>query len=92
VARQFKGVQKEFGVDISIEDDGTVQIAGPDAESANSAATRIKLMTTQPTVGETYDGVVTKLMDFGALVEILPGKSGLMHISEIDLKKSTKSK
>lgn len=85
--KTIQGMQKEFGVDISIEDDGTVQIAGPDGESANSAATRIRLMTTQPVVGEVYDGVVTKLMEFGALVEILPGKSGLMHISEIDMKK-----
>jgi polyribonucleotide nucleotidyltransferase len=80
-------MQKEFGVDNSIEDDGTIQIAGPDAESANKALTRIRLMTTQPVVGEIYDGVVTKLMEFGALVEILPGKSGLVHISEIDMKK-----
>lgn len=85
--KTIQGMQKEFGVDISIEDDGTVQIAGPDGESANAAATRIRLMTTMPVVGETYDGVVTKLMEFGALVEILPGKSGLMHISEIDMKK-----
>ncbi|KAA0265294.1 MAG: S1 RNA-binding domain-containing protein, partial [Chlorobiota bacterium] len=85
--KTIQGMQKEFGVDISIEDDGTVQIAGPDGESANGAATRIRLMTTMPVVGEVYDGVVTKLMEFGALVEILPGKSGLMHISEIDMKK-----
>ncbi len=85
--KTIQGMQKEFGVDISIEDDGTIQIAGPDAESANKALTRIRLMTTQPVVGEIYDGVVTKLMEFGALVEILPGKSGLVHISEIDLKK-----
>jgi polyribonucleotide nucleotidyltransferase len=74
--KTIQGMQKEFGVDISIEDDGTIQIAGPDAESANKALTRIRLMTTQPVVGEIYDGVVTKLMEFGALVEILPGKSG----------------
>ncbi len=85
--KTIQGMQKEFGVDISIEDDGTVQIAGPDGDSANAAATRIRLMTTLPVVGEVYDGVVTKLMEFGALVEILPGKSGLMHISEIDMKK-----
>lgn len=85
--KTIQGMQKEFGVDISIDDDGTIQIAGPNAESANGAATRIRLMTTQPVVGEVYDGVVTKLMEFGALVEILPGKSGLVHISEIDMKK-----
>jgi polyribonucleotide nucleotidyltransferase len=86
----IQGMQKEFGVEISIEDDGTIQIAGPDAHSAHSCAARIRLMVTQPTVGEVYDGVVTKLMEFGALVEILPGKSGLVHISEIDLKKVQK--
>ena len=62
----------------------------PDRESAARCKEHIKKLTATPEVGETYDGVVTKIMDFGAFVEILPGKEGLLHISQIDNKRVNK--
>jgi polyribonucleotide nucleotidyltransferase len=88
--KTIQGMQRLFGVDIAIEDDGTVNIASPNRESAARCKEHIKKMTATPEVGETYDGVVTKIMDFGAFVEILPGKEGLLHISQIDNKRVNK--
>ena len=83
-------MQRKFGVDINIEEDGTVSIASPDRDSAANCKEYIKKMTASPEVGEIYDGVITKIMDFGAFVEILPGKEGLLHISQIDNKRVNK--
>jgi polyribonucleotide nucleotidyltransferase len=88
--KTIQGMQRLFGVDINIEDDGTIHIASPNRESAQSAKEYIKKLTATPEVGEIYDGVVTKIVDFGAFVEILPGKEGLLHISEIDNKRVNK--
>lgn len=88
--KTIQGMQRLFGVDINIEDDGTVHIASPNRENAQSAKEYIKKLTATPEVGEVYDGVVTKIADFGAFVEILPGKEGLLHISEIDTKRINK--
>jgi polyribonucleotide nucleotidyltransferase len=88
--KTIQGMQRLFGVDIAIEDDGTVNIASPDRDSAARCKEHIKKLTATPEVGETYDGVVTKIMDFGAFVEILPGKEGLLHISQIDNKRVNK--
>lgn len=88
--KTIQGMQRLFGVDINIEDDGTVNIASPNKESAQQAKDYIKKLTATPEVGEVYDGVVTKIADFGAFVEILPGKEGLLHISEIDVKRVNK--
>ncbi len=88
--KTIQGMQRLFGVDINIEDDGTVSIASPDRDSAAKCKEHIKKLTATPEVGETYDGVVTKIMDFGAFVEILPGKEGLLHISQIDNKRVNK--
>jgi len=88
--KTIQGMQRLFGVDIVIEEDGTVNIASPDKESAQKCKEYIKKMTATPEVGEIYDGVVTKIMDFGAFVEILPGKEGLLHISQIDNKRVNK--
>ena len=88
--KTIQGMQRLFGVDIAIEDDGTVNIASPNRESAAKCKEHIKKLTATPEVGETYDGVVTKIMDFGAFVEILPGKEGLLHISQIDNKRVNK--
>ncbi len=88
--KTIQGMQRLFGVDIAIEDDGTVNIASPNRESAARCKDHIKKLTATPEVGETYDGVVTKIMDFGAFVEILPGKEGLLHISQIDNKRVNK--
>lgn len=88
--KTIQGMQRLFGVDINIDDDGTVNIASPDKDSATRCKDYIKKLTATPEVGEIYDGVVTKLMDFGAFVEILPGKEGLLHISQIDNKRVEK--
>ncbi len=73
----------ETGVDIDIEDDGRIMICSPDENSIEKARTIIKQLTAEPEVGEIYKGVVAKIMDFGAFVEIMPNASGLVHISEI---------
>ena len=88
--KTIQGMQRLFGVDINIEDDGTIHIASPNKENAQQAKEYIKKLTATPEVGEVYDGVVTKLAEFGAFVEILPGKEGLLHISEIDIKRVNK--
>ena len=79
-------MQRETGCDISIEEVGEfgiVDIAGNNKESMDKALSRIRALTTVPEVGEVYEGVVKSLQPFGAFVEILPGKDGLLHISEI---------
>lgn len=88
--KTVQGMQRLFGVDINIEDDGTVNIASPNKENAMRCKEYIKKLTATPEVGEVYDGVITKIMDFGAFVEILPGKEGLLHISQIDNKRVNK--
>jgi|YelNatPaOPRAMG01_1025707.scaffolds.fasta_scaffold00304_39 polyribonucleotide nucleotidyltransferase len=88
--KTVQGMQRLFGVDINIEDDGTVNIASPNKENATKCKEYIKKLTATPEVGEIYDGVITKIMDFGAFVEILPGKEGLLHISQIDNKRVNK--
>ena len=88
--KTIQGMQRLFGVEIAIDDDGTVNIASPNKENAAKCKEYIKKMTATPEVGEVYDGVITKIMDFGAFVEILPGKEGLLHISQIDNKRVNK--
>ncbi len=73
----------ETGVKIDINDEGLVYIASPDMDSADAAVKAIELLVKEVEVGETYTGKVTRLMNFGAFVEVLPGKEGLLHISKI---------
>ncbi|MEA4987563.1 MAG: polyribonucleotide nucleotidyltransferase [Anaerovorax sp.] len=73
----------ETGVKIDINDEGLVYIAAPDMESANAAVKSIELLVKEVEVGETYVGKVMRLMAFGAFIEILPGKEGLLHISKM---------
>ena len=88
--KTIQGMQRLFGVDINIDDDGTINIASPNKENAAKCKDYIKKLTATPEIGEIYDGVITKIMDFGAFVEILPGKEGLLHISQIDNKRVNK--
>jgi len=88
--KTIQGMQRLFGVEIYIEDDGTINISSPNKENALKCKEYIKKLTATPEIGEIYEGVVTKLMDFGAFVEILPGKEGLLHISQIDNKRVEK--
>ncbi|MEM6644453.1 MAG: polyribonucleotide nucleotidyltransferase [Bacteroidota bacterium] len=79
-------IQKESGATVNIEEDdqgGKVSIFAVDSDSLNNALARIKAIVQQPEVGEVYDGKVKSIMPFGAFVEFLPGKDGLLHISEI---------
>jgi polyribonucleotide nucleotidyltransferase len=73
----------ETGVEIDIEENGLVMIASTDSESAKRAMAWIERLTARPEVGKIYHGKVVKLMEFGAFVEILPGKDGLVHISQM---------
>jgi polyribonucleotide nucleotidyltransferase len=74
---------EETGASIDIENDGTVRIASVDGASGREARRRIELITADVEVGRVYEGKVARLMDFGAFVTILPGKDGLVHISQI---------
>jgi polyribonucleotide nucleotidyltransferase len=73
----------ETGVEIDINDDGTVTVASADGEAMKKAVDWIKQLTTDPKPGEKYQGKITRIMDFGAFAEILPGKEGLIHISQL---------
>ncbi len=81
---------EQTGVEIDIEDDGRVCIYAVDSEAANKAEKIIMGIVKEPEVGEVYSGKVTKIMPFGAFVEILPGKEGLVHISKLDHKRVEK--
>ncbi|MBN1300987.1 MAG: polyribonucleotide nucleotidyltransferase [Melioribacteraceae bacterium] len=85
--KTIQGIQKEYSVEIYIEEDGSVSIAGTNSELAKKAKEYIKLLTTDPEVGKNYNGKVVKIADFGAFVEFLPGTQGLLHISQIDNKR-----
>jgi polyribonucleotide nucleotidyltransferase len=79
----IRAMTEETGATIDIENDGTVRIASVDGVSGKEARRRIELITADVEVGRVYDGKVARLMDFGAFVTILPGKDGLVHISQI---------
>jgi len=88
-----KVIQKiiaDTGVKIDIEEDGSVFISTPDDEAGNKALEIIKGIVAEPEVGTIYKGKVTKIMDFGAFVEFLPGREGLVHISKLDHKRVEK--
>ena len=85
--KTIRGITAQTGVAIDVEDDGTVHIASPDGIMAQKAIDIIKGLTTEPEVGEFYMGVVRRIAEFGAFVEILPGTDGLVHISELDDKR-----
>ena len=79
----IRSITEETGAKIDIDDDGTILIATADGEAAQKAIARIKSLTAEAEIGETYLGTVSRIVDFGAFVEILPGLDGLLHISEI---------
>ncbi len=81
--KMIRSITEETGAKIDISDDGTVLIATADGDAAQAAVARIKALTAEAEVGETYLGTVSRIVDFGAFVEILPGLDGLLHISEI---------
>jgi len=79
----IRALTEETGTQIDIEDDGTVIIASVDQEKGREAQRRIMELTAEVEVGKVYDGTVLRLLDFGAIVQILPGRDGLLHISQI---------
>jgi len=79
----IRGLQEETGTTIEISDDGTISIACVNSEGGQAAKRRIEDITADVEVGRVYDGTVLKLLDFGAIVQLLPGKDGLLHISQI---------
>ena len=79
----IRGLVEETGCSIDVSDDGTVQIASADGPALEHAIRRVKEITAEPEVGEIYEGEVRKIVDFGAFVEVLPGRDGLLHISQI---------
>ena len=79
----IRALTEETGTTIDIQDDGTVTIASVNAEACNVARKRIEDITAEVEVGTIYEGTVLRLLDFGAIVQLLPGKDGLLHISQI---------
>ncbi len=77
-------------VDINIEEDGKVTIASADMESAEVARKMVEALIEEPEIGKAYKGVVKRVKDFGAFVEFMPGKEGMVHISELDVKRTNK--
>ena len=93
IGKQGKVIQKiqaDCEVKIDIEEDGRVFISGIDIDNAKRALTIVELIAKDPEIGAIYNGVVTRLMSFGAFVEIAPGKEGLVHISRLDVKRTEK--
>jgi polyribonucleotide nucleotidyltransferase len=88
--KMIRAIIEQTGVAIDVEDNGTVSIASSDEASAKKAIEIIKGLTTEPEIGQFYMGVVRRIVDFGAFVEILPGTDGLIHISELDEKRVNK--
>ena len=79
----IRALVEETGAKIDVEDDGTVSIATADGAAAEAAVARIRGLTAEAEIGQTYVGTVSRIVDFGAFVEIFPGTDGLLHISEI---------
>jgi polyribonucleotide nucleotidyltransferase len=79
----IRSIQSETGTAIELEDDGTVRITGAKADGREKARAMIEGLTKEPEVGEVYEGKVTRIMSIGAFVEYLPGKEGLVRVSEL---------
>src|SRR5690606_11477642 len=79
----IRALTEETGTQIDISDDGTIVISSADLDRAREAERRIADLTADVEVGQVYEGSVLRLLDFGAVVQVLPGRDGLLHISEI---------
>ncbi|MBR7132081.1 MAG: polyribonucleotide nucleotidyltransferase [Clostridia bacterium] len=86
----IQSIQEQCDCTINIEEDGHVYVAGLDIEKAKQAISIVELIANDPEIGAVYSGKVTRLMTFGAFVEIAPGKEGLVHISKLDVKRVEK--
>ncbi|MBM4023742.1 MAG: S1 RNA-binding domain-containing protein, partial [Planctomycetes bacterium] len=81
--KTIRAIQEATGASIEVEDDGTVTVASHDAEGAMAAMAQVEALTASIQVGRIYEGRVTSVKEFGAFVELVPGKDGLCHISEL---------
>jgi polyribonucleotide nucleotidyltransferase len=81
--KNIRGIQESTGATIEVDDDGTVTIAATNGEAGRAALARVEMITATVQIGRIYCGRVTSVKDFGAFVEIIPGKDGLCHISEL---------
>ncbi len=81
--KTIKGIIEETGAEVNIDDDGKISISSPDKAKAQAALDMINYLTEEVEVGKIYRGKVTRIMNFGAFVEILPGKEGLVHVSQL---------
>ncbi|MEE8451672.1 MAG: S1 RNA-binding domain-containing protein, partial [Thermoguttaceae bacterium] len=81
--KMIRAIQESTGASLDVDDDGTVTIASSSAESAEAALAKVDALTASVEIGRIYHGTVTSVKDFGAFIEILPGKDGLCHISEL---------
>lgn len=79
----IQGIIKECGVEMDIDDDGLITITAPNQEAGQKAMDWVKRLTYEPKVGDIIEGKVTRIMEFGAFVEITPGKDGLVHVSQL---------
>ncbi|MFH0883734.1 MAG: polyribonucleotide nucleotidyltransferase [bacterium] len=82
--KMIRQLQTEYGVNIEIDDDGTIAISSTNQEAVMEVADIIRNMTREPEIGEEFDAKVVKVVDFGAFVELYPGKEGLVHVSELE--------
>jgi polyribonucleotide nucleotidyltransferase len=85
--KTIKGIATQTGAEVNISDDGTITIYGKNNADAQKAKALVNAIIEEPEEGKIYQGVVKRIMDFGAFVEILPGKEGLCHISKLDKKR-----
>ncbi|MBP1656623.1 MAG: pnp [Bacteroidetes bacterium] len=85
--KNIRKIVADSGAEINIEDDGSVVVAATSKEAADKAISAISKITEVPEVGKTYSATVKKIMDFGVFVEFLPGKEGLVHVSQLDVKR-----
>jgi polyribonucleotide nucleotidyltransferase len=84
--KNIKKIIQDTGVTIDIDDDGVVQVASQDGAAIEKAINIIKGMTASPEIGKLYTGPIVRILNFGAFCEIMPGKDGLIHVSELDSK------
>jgi polyribonucleotide nucleotidyltransferase len=88
--KNIKRIQEETGANVEVNDDGIVFVSSPDQAAGQACIDLIAGMMASPEVGKKYNGKVKRITDFGAFVEILPNKEGLLHISEVDHKRIAK--
>lgn len=81
--KTIKGIVEATGAQVNVDDDGTVTVASPDSDASDKAIKMIRELTQEAEIGKLYLGIVKKVVDFGAFVEIFPGTDGLVHISEL---------